>query len=390
MRIIWTSSDPLMAAIARVERSSHAELMTSVYLDKKRLPNRFPVIVSRDGGVCREAFNYLYEVGVISGTTNGPETLRTYAESLCSWLTYSEENHVNWKSPTRRNVANYRNVLAGQGECNEGNGRKRCEKTTINLRLTVLVDFLMFSVSQEGELAGDSGRDGSGSIEKLFRLKKLKLRQSRKRAKTISKEGCKGILESLSFPHNIIFLWTISTAARIGTALRVTVGMARNLLSPQSNGYIEVMGKGGKLNRIFVPKILREETNRYIDMHRSLSQISGKKYSKGNPSGDALFLNSLGRPVTYDCYYKAFKRACKKCAIKANPHLARATYASNVNEKLKKLKNRGADVDPLKVTQGLLNHADSATTEIYLNEIFMPNMEVLEVLDELGREVCCA
>lgn len=105
----------------------------------------------------------------------------------------------------------------------------------------------------------------------------------------------------------------------------------------------------------------------------------------GGTSVDCACGSACVDPRLSRILYRALKRAGTRLAITARPHQARTTFATFVRERLEVMNESGANLDAVKVVQFLLAHADSTTTEQYLESIDVPSLEVLQVLDELTR-----
>jgi AICAR transformylase/IMP cyclohydrolase PurH len=76
--------------------------------------------------------------------------------------------------------------------------------------------------------------------------------------------------------------------------------------------------------------------------------------------------------------------AAARLRIHAFPHQARTTFATFVRDRLERANAAGRQLDPVKIVQSLLAHADAATTEAYLDSIDVPSLDVLRILDDLA------
>ena len=107
---------------------------------RTRIMQRFPLLVSESEGVLEEAFKFLFDVGVVRGSTHSGRTLSTYAESLLSWLSYAEEHRLPWRRPTVSMLAGFRDHMLGT-TWPYGCDRRALAPRTVNLRLTVAISF---------------------------------------------------------------------------------------------------------------------------------------------------------------------------------------------------------------------------------------------------------
>lgn len=135
------------------------------------------------------------------------------------------------------------------------------------------------------------------------------------------------------------------------TGMRVSelTGLLRSNIHPDS-GIVRVFGKGSKerLVPIGIPAL------RWIDDYnrrcRPFLVRSGK-------SGDALFLNVRGTPMTRMAVWKIVQSNARKAGVtrEVHPHTFRHSFATHLLE-------GGAD---LRAVQEMLGHADISTTQIY-------------------------
>lgn len=116
-----------------------------------------------------------------------------------------------------------------------------------------------------------------------------------------------------------------------------------------NEGVLRITGKGNKTR--LVP--FGEEARGWIE--RYLSEARGAIL--GGKVADALFVTSLGGPMTRQMFWVLIKKYAVRAGINAplSPHTLRHAFATH-------LLNHGAD---LRVVQLLLGHADISTTQIY-------------------------
>lgn len=116
-----------------------------------------------------------------------------------------------------------------------------------------------------------------------------------------------------------------------------------------NEGVLRITGKGNKTRLVPFGEEARAWIERYLrDARQHI--LNGKLH-------DALFVTSLGGPMTRQMFWTLIKKYALKAGINAplSPHTLRHAFATH-------LLNHGAD---LRVVQLLLGHADISTTQIY-------------------------
>ena len=115
-------------------------------------------------------------------------------------------------------------------------------------------------------------------------------------------------------------------------------------------GYLRCVGKGSKERLVPMGRQASQKLRAYLDGGRP-QIVSG---SGGHP---ALFLNSRGRGLSRQGFWKILKRYGRTVGLrgKLSPHVLRHSFATHLLE-------RGAD---LRSVQMMLGHADISTTQIY-------------------------
>jgi len=115
--------------------------------------------------------------------------------------------------------------------------------------------------------------------------------------------------------------------------------------------FIIIHGKGNKERQIPINTSLKNRLVDYIEVTR--------KGILNNVSSNYLFINSNGKPITREGFFKIIKRHALKANISKSisPHTLRHSFATH-------LINNGID---LRSVQTLLGHSDIATTQIYLH-----------------------
>ena len=114
------------------------------------------------------------------------------------------------------------------------------------------------------------------------------------------------------------------------------------------DGFVNVLGKGGKERLVPIPKLTKDLMNVYFNNIRPLWYKKASNY---------FFINKFSRKI----YPRYVERVINEYIVKANinkeitPHKLRHSYATHLLE-------GGAD---LRSIQELLGHSDISTTEIY-------------------------
>ena len=105
-----------------------------------------PIIINNVGEVIREAHSFLYEKHFFSRSISSKKTVQTYGECLTHWLKYCSKEGLDWKSSSVRSIYSYRNSMKAAARVVE----KSLRPATINLRVTVVVEFLKYFHSEGG------------------------------------------------------------------------------------------------------------------------------------------------------------------------------------------------------------------------------------------------
>lgn len=379
MKVLWPAQITRSALQQSLDEARLFDVANHFALKKFAPSSEIPLIIDNSNSIIREASYFLQEKLFYSSAYRTDKTVKTYAECLAVWFDYVEKSGFDWKSATPRVILRYRNSI--KNTISEKTNRLLAVRT-INLRLVVVSEFYDFYWSRLSLQPSSNMQIYHDSLQELSRLK-LNLRGGTKRKRSIPVAACNALVDYLHGVHKLIFVWSVATGLRIGALLNLKVIDFEQLCSEASDRFVFVLSKGGKTVHAYVPRLVIERTSRYVEIDRVLSQ--GREINSGRPR-EALFLNSTGSPVSYSCYYSAFKRACSAIKIKANPHQARNTFATVVERRISRspaFKN----LDSIKVMQGLLSHESSETTEGYLDSIVSNNSDVLALLEEMAGDV---
>jgi integrase/recombinase XerD len=136
------------------------------------------------------------------------------------------------------------------------------------------------------------------------------------------------------------------------TGMRVTE--ARTLTIAQlafEHGLVRVIGKGNKERLVPIGRTARDWIERYRREARPHLVAAGKG------SGDILFLNVRGGPLSRNAIWNITKKWARSAGVEKEvyPHIFRHSFATHLLE-------GGAD---LRAVQEMLGHEDITTTQIY-------------------------
>ena len=112
-----------------------------------------------------------------------------------------------------------------------------------------------------------------------------------------------------------------------------------------SLGYYDIYTKGGKIRRIYIPKLLKEETKVWLDSQKRTSGY--------------LFLNRFGERITTRGISQQLKNYANKYGMNEKvvyPHSFRHRFAKNFLEKF----------NDISLLADLMGHESIETTRIYL------------------------
>ena len=389
MRLVWTDQRPKVEVVQTLKaRGYEAEPLVSYASATTRITRRFPIFIDRQGRLVSEVFDFLFDVAFVRGSTRSLRTLETYAESLLCWLSFAERTGLRWRKPTVPILATYRDHMLGTVDEGAERRVRPLARSTVNLRLTVAIEFYKHLGSLAHATLDATGASvirrsgivvGSDLTARISEFQRLRVRAYRRRPKALAAQHCRALCDELPNPYRLVWQWQLCTGLRVGSVVRLklsTIKRKKGMFAPQ----LSVPAKGGKVATVHVPAALWDATARYIDVDRELA-LSWR----ADVHDDALFLTRRGRPVSAKGFYRSLRRAAARLGIRTHPHQARTTFATYVRDKLEqRAQERRSPLDAVKVVQALLDHASAETTEVYLESIDVPSIDVLEILDQLA------
>ena len=195
---------------------------------------------------------------------------------------------------------------------------------TVNLRIQAINKYLEFINKSE------------------YKLKAVKVQQKNFLEHVISNADYKYLKSQLKKDNNMEWYFVVwylaATGARVSELIKIKIEHVEM-------GYFDLYSKGGKLRRLYIPKVLRTETMEWIN---SLNRSSGY-----------LFLNRYGERITPRGVSQQLKNYADKYGLDKKvvyPHSFRHRYAKNFLEKY----------NDIALLADLMGHESIETTRIYL------------------------
>lgn len=147
------------------------------------------------------------------------------------------------------------------------------------------------------------------------------------------------------------------------TGLRVSELVAVNTEDVENKKYLEVIGKGSKLDTVPLNSKIQIALKKYIPWRKTLKAKDAK----------AMFLNRFGQRITTRAVEMNLKKWLKKANIEVDftPHSLRHTFGTNI---LRSTRN-------IRIAQRLLRHANVTTTQIYTHVDDGETRAAVEFLD---------
>ena len=175
-----------------------------------------------------------------------------------------------------------------------------------------------------------------------LRLKSVKVQQRTYLENVISNADYTFMKNKLRKEDNLEWYFVVrflaATGARVSELIQIKVEHVRV-------GYYDIYTKGGKVRRLFIPKILREEAQEWLNAN--------------NTESGYLFLNRFGERITPRGIAQQLKRFAIKYGLNPKvvyPHSFRHRYAKNFLEKF----------NDISLLADLMGHESIETTRIYL------------------------
>lgn len=337
-----------------------------------------------------EACAFLAYTALRSRSVTG-DTVRTYGESLVSWLRFLRKKKRALTAATEEELRLYANTLAREKDREFA----QLSPKTVGVRVHAAAQFAAWG-NRTGVMpsplgtylldrAGRAPSYGVGTSRVQARARSLDPivpRTVERLPQVLSSEEIHRLFIVAPPRMRLMFRWAITTGMRRFEVCDLTVD---RLPSPEyvalkDNGLIpiNVLRKGGREKTVQAPSQLVEETLWYVLMERP---APAERVNSKN-----VFLNRAGRPYSRASITRAFRACADQIGSTATLHHLRHTFAVHVLGALEKLEAKGRPMNSLKALQMLLGHSNVTTVEIYLRAIDATSDEVRSALDFLYGE----
>lgn len=187
-----------------------------------------------------------------------------------------------------------------------------------------------------------------------LRLKSVKVQQRSYLENVISNADYIFLKNKLRKEDNLAWYFVVrflaATGARVSELIQIKVEHVQI-------GYYDIYTKGGKIRRIYIPKILRKETVEWL--------------IKTNRTSGYLFLNRFGERITTRGIAQQLKNYAMKYGLNEKvvyPHSFRHRFAKNFLEKF----------NDLSLLADLMGHESIETTRIYLRRSSAEQQEIVD------------
>lgn len=324
---------------------------------------------------------FISHVALIRATTTG-RTAGTYAECLLNWLRYLKKKEWELKDATEEKLAGYRNSLMSSRGIG---GTRKYTPATINLRVSVVAIFYAWLLRRRllltplGEFSCDRYTLPRYKGENGHRAKSpnsLMVPRQETLPAALGFEQLARILSITPQPYRLIFRWGLVTGIRRFEVanLRYSALMPADQIA--SSGLdpipVDILRKGGKTATVYAPAALLEETHWYF--------LVDRPRPANDEDSDYVFLSQRSTPFTPGTLSRTFRKYADSAGTSATLHHLRHSFAILCLGYLEALERKGKQINPVKIVQTLLSHANVTTTEVYLRTLQVSSDEVRDAL----------
>ncbi len=247
------------------------------------------------------------------------------AHTISAYLWTVEYFNNNYDGVTKDNLLAYKGYLM-----------EYFKPKTVNLRIQAINKYLEFLEKEK------------------LRLSAVKIQQKNFLENVVSNADYKFLKKQLKKDDNMQWYFVVwylaATGARVSELIRIKIEHVQL-------GYFDLYSKGGKLRRLYIPKKLRIETEKWL---KENGRISGY-----------LFLNRYGERITARGISQQLKNYADKYGLDKKvvyPHSFRHLYAKNFLEKY----------NDIALLADLMGHESIETTRIYLRKTATEQQELID------------
>jgi integrase len=317
----------------------------------------------------------------LDGASRSPHTIRAYAGRVAVFLSWCEQQGVDWTTIGLPNLARFKHWV----EATPIDSRRVRTGATVNAILTAVCEFLRFCARTGliDQVVADRlsesrwlrflppGFDaGEGGQFRTVRAREVKARVETPFPEALTPEQSKTVLGCCRRPRERFMVTLLhTTGLRIGEAL----GLRRqdmHLLPDSRRVGCTVMGPHVHVRHRANPNgaLAKSRFPRTVPASEAmLLAYADYQFERGEILGDddididMVFVNlyhePFGTPMSYRVAKGFFERLAKECGFPVRPHMLRHTAATN-------WVRAGVELD---VVQRLLGHASPSSSLVYLH-----------------------
>ncbi len=251
-------------------------------------------------------------------TNLSQNTIDSYSHTLKQYLSMHEE--IN-----KKNLLSYKGYLI-----------EKYKPKTVNLRILAINKYL--------EIINKGG----------LKLKLIKIQQKTFLENVISDADYRFFKTKLKRSGRMNWYFVVRFLAATGSRISELVQIK---VEHVETGYLDIYGKGGKVRRIYIPKLLKKETIKWLESE--------------NMTNGYLFLNRFGEKLTTRGVAHQLKIFAKEYGMNDKvvyPHSFRHRFAKNFLEKY----------TDLALLADLMGHESIETTRIYLRRTANEQQEIVD------------
>lgn len=329
----------------------------------------------------------------LESADRSPNTIRSYSRSLATFLTWTWENEIDWRTIKLMELMRFKRFL--QTEVSSQTRRFRSERT-VSVTLTAVTQFLRYCYLNhlidtdaarklvEGDVISPlpGAQIGESANKRKRGANPLRVKSVEKSPEVLSDEQILSMLQNARTMRDKFLIQLMTDGGmRIGEVLGLQDIDVHLLPSSASLGcavegpHFHVVRRMDNENS----SIAKSVKPRHVPATRStvdaFREYQFEKFSMVGQSDSAqLFVNYKGaeggRAMSYSNAYQLIKRLGQKAGFRATPHMFRHTAATQWIR-------RGVDVD---VVQSLLGHSLASSTNVYLHA---SDRRLREAVDQL-------